>query len=134
MRAGASDSGPTENERGTGPAPPVSPSVSASESQKEDESRPPALTGFSLKVPDLTDDDLPSADLVSAGEEGSPEFEILKTFRLKIAGLRRLPRDQRARAIRMAIEWLSAMMKGLRERRAYSRHSRKILRQFPAPR
>jgi hypothetical protein len=124
MRAGGSDSGPTENEPGTGPATPASPSVSASHIRKEDESRPPTFTKIGREASGLTLRDLLSADLISPEEEASPEFEILKTFRLKIAGLRRLPRHQRAQAIRVALEWLSAMMKGLREKRAYARHRR----------
>jgi hypothetical protein len=132
-RAGGSDSGPTGNDSGTGPAPPASPSVSASESQKEDESPAPGLIKFGGEASDQKYLDLLLADLGSAEEEGSPEFEILKTFRRKIAGLRRLPRHQRAQAIRVALEWLSAMMNTLREKRAYARHSRRTFRQLPAP-
>jgi hypothetical protein len=113
------------------PATPASPSVSANENRQEDEAQPSALIKFPCGTSDRTCYD--PIDLIFAEEEGNPEFEIVRIFRRKIAGLRRLPRHMRAQEIRAALEWLSATMKGLRDKRAYARHARKIMRQYPAP-
>lgn len=129
MRAGTSDSGPTENDRGTGPAPPVSPVLSANENQKENENQPFAPIRLKLSGTELTGGDRLPVELMSTEEEGSPELEVLLIFRRKIAGLRKLPRQQRAQEIRAALEWLWSSIAALREKRAYARHRQHMLRQ-----
>ena len=133
MRAGARGSEPTENEPGTGPAPPVSPALSADENQKEDENQPVALIRLKPVAAELTDRDPLPTDFMAADEQGSPELEVLVIFRRKIGGLRKLPRQQRAQELRAALEWLWSTMAALREKRSYARHRRHIVRQFPAP-
>jgi hypothetical protein len=133
MRAGNSDSELTENELGTGPATPVSPAHLASENREEGEKQPAASIRFMAVATELTGCDLLAAEIMSAEEEGSPELEILLIFRRKITGMRRLPRQQRAQAIRAALEWMWSTMAALREKRAYGRHRRHIIRQFPTP-
>jgi hypothetical protein len=130
MLAGASDSERTENDRGTGPATSVSPVLSANENQKEDDYQPFASGKLKMATSELTRPDLLAAEPTSAEDEGSPEFEILKIFRRRIAGLRRLPHHQRARAIRAALEWLWSTLAALREKRAYARHRRHMLWQM----
>jgi len=92
---------------------------------------------FKPVAAELTGRDLLPAELMSVEEEGCPEFEIMKIFRQKIAGLRKLPRHQRAQEIRATLEWLWSTMKGLREKRLYARHRRHMQCQHwqkPTPR
>jgi hypothetical protein len=130
MHAGASDSESAENDTGTGPATPVSPALSATENRKEDEHQPITLITFRSETDELTRRNLLPADLMPVEEEGSPDVEILKIFRRKIADLRRLPKHQRAREYRAALEWLSATMNALRDKRAYARHRRHMFWQM----
>jgi uncharacterized protein with von Willebrand factor type A (vWA) domain len=132
MRAGTSDSGPTENDQGTGPAPSVSPALSANENQKEDEKQPLMPIRLNPAEAELTGGDRLPVELMSA-EEGSPELEILLIFRRKIAGLRKLTRQQRTQEIRAALEWLWSTMAALREKRLYQRHARQASRRFRRP-
>jgi hypothetical protein len=132
MRAGARDNDLTENDAGTGPATSESPAFSAYQYQKE-EYLQTAVIKFRPAANELTCRDVLPADPIASEEEDSPDFEIMKIFRRKIAGLRRLPRAQRAQEIRAALEWLWSTMKALRDKRAYARHRRHILRQFPTP-
>jgi hypothetical protein len=120
MRVGASDSGFAENDTGTGPATPVSPTFSAHQNRKE-EYQPVASYRFWAAATELTRRDIFPVDPISSEEEDSPDFEVMKIFRRKIAGLRRLPRQQSAQAIRAALEWLWSTMAGLRDKRAYAR-------------
>jgi hypothetical protein len=126
-----------ETESGTGPANPVSPSLSPANENQEDERRPFVPIHFKPVAAELTGRDCLFAELMSSEEEDCPEFEILLAFRRKISGLRKLPRHQRAQEIRVALEWLLSTMKGLREKRLYARHARNIQRQhrqMPRPR
>ena len=77
---------------------------------------------------------------VASTEEPSDETDNLDTeiqtiFRRKIAGLRLLPRRERAQARRAALEWLWFAMTDLREKRAHARYARYVLRrqQIPPP-
>ncbi|WP_426424193.1 hypothetical protein [Bradyrhizobium genosp. A] len=66
----------------------------------------------------------------SSNEDDSEAIaSILKIFKRKIAGLRNLSRHERALAFRIACDWLSSEMAGLREKRAYRRHGLRMLRQ-----
>jgi hypothetical protein len=127
MHAGASDSESAENDTGTGPATPVSPALSAHQNQKE-EDQPTAVIKFRPAASDLARRDIFPVDPIPGEEEDNPEFEVMKMFKQKMAGLRRLPKHQRAQAIRAALEWLWSTMAGLREKRAYARHQRHMQR------
>jgi hypothetical protein len=88
-----------------------------------------------------------AAALEARGRAGLPELESLEEdegavreidqlFRRRLAGLRRLPRHQRAQALRAAREWRRQALRALKERRAAERHARHLLRQQlhkPAP-
>jgi hypothetical protein len=106
----------------------VSPAHSANEDQKKDEKQLFSPIIFKSAATELTLRDLLPAELMSTEEEDNPDVEIQLIFRRKIAGLRRLPRHQRAQALRAALEWLGSAMAALREKRAYTRHRRNILR------
>jgi hypothetical protein len=128
-RAGASDSDLTDNDHGTGPATSVFPALSANEYRKGDEDQPTTANKFGPVACELTHRDPLPAEVMPIEEEDSPDVEVMKIFRLKIAGLRRLPKHQRAQAIRLVLEWLWSTMAGLREKRLYERHARHTLRQ-----
>jgi hypothetical protein len=85
MRARASDSGFSANDRGTGPA------TSASPAHLADESNEPLDEG------------------------DAAEIEIETIFKRRIAGARLLPRRERAAARREAREWRRFPLKALRE-------------------
>ena len=129
MRAGASDSESAENDAGTRPATSVSPAFSAHQNQKE-EYQPRAVVKIMPAVTELTRRDILPVEPFSTEEEDSPDVEIMKIFRRKIAGLRRLPRQQRAQAIRAALEWLWSTMAALRKKRLYERHARRMILQM----
>lgn len=93
----------TENDRGTGPATPASPSPLATHSN------------------DQSDDFLPYDD-------GSAEAEISREFRRRLDGARLLPVKERAPAYRAAREWLRSAMTALREKRVYERAARREIR------
>ena len=79
---------------------------------------------------------LPLAGLDAVEEDGAAEAEIEAMFKRRLMGLRRLPRYQRAGALRAAREWRMLALKTLRERRATDRHARHMLWRLslPAPR
>jgi hypothetical protein len=62
--------------------------------------------------------------------------EIKDLFGRRIVALRRLPRRERADALRAAREWRRLAFKALKEKRAAGRYARKMLRHLhkPAPR
>lgn len=69
------------------------------------------------------------------GDEGTV-LEINQLFRRRLAGLRRLPRHQKADALRAARDWRRQALRAIKDRRAAERHARHLLRQLlkPAPR
>jgi hypothetical protein len=71
-----------------------------------------------------------STELELDEESDSAEIEAQAIFRRKIAGLRRLPRRQRAQALREAREWLAVALQALREKKATARHARYMLWQM----
>jgi hypothetical protein len=97
-RTGASDSGPTANDRGTGPATSASPAHSAPENGEP------------------------------IDESNAAEFEIEIEFRRRLMGLRVLPKRERAQALRAAKDWRRVALKALREKRMRDRHASYILR------
>jgi hypothetical protein len=74
--------------------------------------------------------------LEPAEEDETSASEIRATFRQKLTGLRRLPRHERAHALRAAREWLLLALMTLREKRARDRHAKSMFWQLqrPAPR
>jgi hypothetical protein len=69
-------------------------------------------------------------------EHEAAEAEIEAMFKRRLMGLRRLPRYQRAGALRAAREWRQVALKALRETRATERHARFMQWRLglPAPR
>lgn len=118
MRAGGSDSDLTENDRGTGPATPVSPSGSANESDDRGPRRPSLLVELIWVADELTDDFAGG----TAQDEGAEQATIAQYGRM-LVGIRKLPRQMRALARREALKWLRSELKGLRDRRASSRRA-----------
>jgi hypothetical protein len=57
-------------------------------------------------------------------EDETAEAEIEAMFKRRLMGLRRLPRYQRAGALRAAREWRVLELKALRKKRATDRHAR----------
>jgi len=70
---------------------------------------------------------MPSAGLEPDEDSNGADAEIEAIFRRKIVGLRRLPRRQRAQALREAREWLAFALQALREKKATARHARYVL-------
>jgi hypothetical protein len=66
-------------------------------------------------------------------EDDAAETEVEITFRRKLAGIRFLPRHQRAQALRSLIDWRRLALKVLREKRAGDRRARQALRQMQRP-
>jgi len=137
MRAGASDSGLTENNTGTGPATfgPHPFTAKEIEPAKEPERpfRPIAATGADEWTP--TDN---ASGFLAYEDDGEAVAAIYKIFRQKLSGLRRLPRQVRAAERRAARDWLAIAMTDLREKRAYKRHADRMFRrqrrlQNPSP-
>jgi hypothetical protein len=113
MRAGATDSGSSENDRGTGPATSVSPASSAIEDKE---------SHWSPRWRDGEEED-----------RGGAEFQIDEEFRRKLLGARQLPRRERRQALRAAFDWRRLALKELREKQAVARHARHFLRQLHMP-
>jgi len=78
------------------------------------------ITGRSLAAPEIEPFD----------EYAGEEIEIETRFRRKLAGLRRLPRQERPHALRAAREARQLDLKTLREKRAAERDRRYRLRQL----
>jgi hypothetical protein len=73
---------------------------------------------------DITRFSLPTVDFGLTDDQDSPEAEVVSIFRRKIAGIRFMSRQERAQAVRAALEWLWFAMAALREKRAYARPTR----------
>jgi hypothetical protein len=73
---------------------------------------------------DITRLSLPALDFGPIDDQDSPEAELVSIFRRKLAGLRFMSRQERAQAVRAALEWLWFAMAALREKRAYARPTR----------
>jgi hypothetical protein len=103
-----------ENSQGSAPATREAPAIPATENYQ----RPFSPASF-----DATDHD-------------EADSEIEAAFKWRLIGLRRLPRHQRALALRAAREWRAQALKALKERRAIERSARYRLWQLsrPAPR
>jgi hypothetical protein len=112
-----------ENDHGTGPATPESPATSAYE--KDRQIRASAVGAFGSRFTPLEPTD---------GDE-SADAEIEAQFKYRLVGLRRMPRHQRAAALRATREWRQLALKALREKRERERHARHLLwrSQLPPP-
>jgi hypothetical protein len=81
--------------------------------------------------------ELPFSGLDAAEGGDAAIIDIETTFRRMLIGLRRLPRRERAQALRAAREWRSFAMNALREKRLRDRHARYVQRRqnrLPGPR
>jgi len=82
---------------------------------------------------EVTRRNVPSAELDAMEEDEGAVLEIEAVFRRKLMGLRRLPRSERASALRAARDWRQSALKALREKRASERHARHMLRRLCSP-
>ena len=103
----------TENDRGNGPATPGSPGKPANHRQEPIE----------FKTPPQASNGLPFEQV---DEEDAAQAEIEAMFRWKLISLRRLPRYQRAAALRAAREWRLLALLTLREKRARDRRAQYV--------
>lgn len=118
------DEGHAVSNRGTGPiATLVSPASSAKATGIKTE------PSSSARVPPpptpirLAQDDVREESMGPIEETDDEAFEIELEFRRKVAGLRRLPKRERAAALRAAREWYALALQALRERKAGKRHA-----------
>jgi hypothetical protein len=115
----------------------VSPAPSAEEHEKDFEYQPFACVRFQPAAIEVLRGAASSDEQEPVDEPDSPEAEIQAIFRTRIAGLRRLPKRERAQALRAALEWLWFAEAVLREKRMIQRYARFSERQRmlkPAPR
>jgi len=136
MRSGGKGNGlPMGNDRGTGPATSVSPDALANEQSRSDKFLAVARTIFSSAAAiELTQQDYPSLGSEATEDDGTTEIQ--DTFRRMLMGLRQLPRQERAQALRAAQEWRLYALNAVREKRARDRYARYMLWRLkrPAPR
>jgi hypothetical protein len=126
-RAGASGKGPSENDHGTGPATSASPAASANTNETSEKNRSSLPIQLHLARNEVTRPGMPSGGLEPDEDSDGADAEIEVIFRRKIAGLRRLPRRERAQALREAREWLAFARTALRAKKAAARHTRYML-------
>ena len=98
----------------------MSPAPSAQDHEKEFEHQPFACVRFLPTATELTRDAETSPD-GPVDDAASTAAEIQAIFRSRIAGLRRLPKRERAQAMRAALEWLWFAEAALREKRMIER-------------
>jgi hypothetical protein len=122
-----------ENDRGTGPATPRSPALSASDSDLPFERQVPLRAFSQAAAVEITHHGAPLIPLEAMEEDGGEAAEIERMFKSRLKDLRRLPRSQRALALRIARECRQIALKELRERRARERHTRYMLWQMRLP-
>lgn len=127
MRAGASDSESAENDTGIGPATSVPHLSTAKEIEPSKEPEKPFLPAAVAEADELAPGDS-SRGRPPYEDDGEAIAAIYKIFRMKLSGLRRLPRNLRAAERRAARDWLAIAMKDLREKRAYKRHAIRMFR------
>jgi hypothetical protein len=113
----------------------VSPALSAEHDREEFEHHSFACVRFLPAARELTRDAEPASD-GPPDDTASAAAEIQAIFRSRVAGLRRLPKRERAQAMRAALEWLWFAEAALREKRMIARDARFSLRRRvpPAPR
>jgi len=119
------------SDRGSGPATSVPLDTSASEKERPGGYRSSIISEIHATGNELACDHS-HGDSEAADDAGSPA-EIQMIFRRQIAGLRRLPRRERAQALRAALEWLWFAMAALREKQACARHTRYMRRRLQRP-
>jgi hypothetical protein len=148
MRSGGTNSDRTGTSQGTrSAATPVSPASSAIKMKQPDKIEVPdkekAKPPSSINVAREASSDRSDAPLAGGmdpiDDHIAEAIEIERMFHLKIMGLRRLPRYQRAGALRAAREERQLALNALKEKRLRERHARHALRQrrqqqqWPAP-
>jgi hypothetical protein len=134
MKNGARGSDLLANSRGTGPATPVSPGSSASDESPPEKFREGSRPIFARPAAiELTRQDFEAPESEAPDDDGAAGIEA--EFRRWIAGLRRLPRKERAAALRTAREWYLLALTALGEKRARERNARHMARrqQRPSP-
>lgn len=118
-----------ESEQGIGLAALRSPAEQASTSiRSEGSAFRRALSPWSLAALENTHR-VPPPELEPLEENEGAVREIGELFRRRLAGLRRMPRYQRAHALRAAREWRRQALKALKEKRTVERHARHLIRQ-----
>ena len=126
-----------ETDHGTRPATPASPAPLAKQEEQPTKSNGSSPRRFSTEtLIEFTYRAALAHGPAPEEDDGAGEADIEAAFRLKLAGLRRLPRRERRLALRAALQWRAAALQALREKRARERHSRYMawLLRRPAPR
>jgi hypothetical protein len=114
----------------------VSPGALANENNQPIKFQAPARGSIEMTAAIASTHRAPLAGLEPVQEDDAAEIGIEETFRRMLMGLRRLPRRERAAALRAAREWRMIALKAAREKRAGQRHARYVTwkLQMPAPR
>jgi hypothetical protein len=128
-----------ETDRGIGLAALRSPDDQASTSERSSDWPPigsARSAWYSAAALETTQRAAHVPDLEPLEEDEGAVLEINQLFRRRLAGLRRLPRHQKADALRAAREWRRQALRAVKDKRAAERHARRLLRQLlkPAPR
>jgi hypothetical protein len=111
----------TETDRGIGPpATPASPAHSAYENDRQSQI-PSLLSAVGLAAYEVSQGELHLIPFDPIEDGEAEAIEIEKEFRARLTGLRRLPRNARAAALRGARERRDTALKALREKRARER-------------
>jgi hypothetical protein len=114
----------TANDSGTGPATSASHALTAHTIEEYESYRVFASARFDASALEVIRFSLPAIDFGPIDDPNSPEADIVNIFRRKLAGLRFMSRQERAQAVRAALEWLWFAMAALREKRSYARPTR----------
>jgi hypothetical protein len=124
-----------ETDRGTSPATPVSPDSPATKERPYAERQAAGPTGLPLRDAVVRELTIPRAlqpAPIEEDEDAGAEAEIELTYRRKIAALRHMPRRDRPYLARAAREQRMRDLQALREKRAWTRHARHMLRRLKA--
>jgi hypothetical protein len=116
----------SENDTGTRPAAPLSPSdESANEMRQQSFKASAVRVEFKAAVLGELTRGGPPPDSQDLEDDGAAEIE--DEFRRRLLALRRMRPHERAAALRAAREWRSLGLKALRDRRARDRRARAAL-------
>lgn len=123
-----------ENDRGSGPATPGSPSNHlANDKDQPVEFQAPLRALSSAAAIEITRHGADVMPFEHTEDYDAEEAEIERMFKSRLRDLRRLPRSQRALALRAAREWRQLALQALREKRARDRRTRYMLWQLRLP-
>jgi hypothetical protein len=124
------------NKRGTGPATSESPDYPAHTTKQSSDRPSDVLARLTLRpsaVIEVTKRHAPALAPEPFEDGVGAELEIDAEYQRRLAGLRRLPRHERAAALRLAREWRQLALRALREKRATARHAARSLRRLQRP-